>query len=64
MNWGYLIDRWHDQSVITHVLKDNGSPACGCSYFASAGPCNTYSSPKCRRCQKIATAQKRILPRG
>jgi hypothetical protein len=56
--WGRMINRWHDKMKTVHLLKDDGSPACGASCFASAGEAlDPPESAKCRRCVRIAGAK-------
>jgi len=54
--WGKLLNRWHDEGRIFHLLRADNSPACGVRYFASAGPypAGMVGSNRCRRCQRIA----------
>lgn len=51
--WGLLLDRWHDEGRTGHLLKGDGSPACGVRYFASTGPYPIEVQNKCRRCLRI-----------
>jgi hypothetical protein len=54
--WGKLINRWHDEGNLFHLLRADNSPACGVSYFMSAGPypADWAKYNRCRRCQRIA----------
>lgn len=58
MAWGFMFNRWHDQMRTAHLLSVDNSPACGASYYASAGQSQDVSdSQKCRRC--VAIEKKR-----
>lgn len=53
--WGYMLTVKRDQGRTAHLLKGDGSPACGARYFASAGQSQHVSeSSKCLRCKRIA----------
>lgn len=53
--WGRRLDRWHDEQGPFHLLRDDGSPACGASYHTTTGPYPRVPSEheKCRRCKRI-----------
>lgn len=58
--WGFMMLPGCDQGRTAHLLRADGSPACGASYYASAGQSLDVSEhQKCRRCQRIERAQKR-----
>lgn len=62
MKWGRLLNKWHDEIGVFHLLKGDGSPACGVSYYTSTGPYpdqNIQVHNKCRRCMGIQKANKR-----
>ena len=54
--WGYMVDRNHDQGRVAHLLREDGRPACGASYYASAGQSTARGlcGERCRRCEHIA----------
>ena len=56
MPWGKRLNRWHDEVGPFHLLREDGSPACGCSYFATTGPYpdQTHVTATCGNCGKIA----------
>lgn len=51
--WGRMVTRWHDEGLLLHLLNPDSSPACGSSYYASAGPVADVTGPRCRRCEAI-----------
>lgn len=62
--WGRMLNKWHDEVGSLHLLKPDGSPACGTRYFASGGAYpedEAKTAPKCRRCGAIYA--KRLLAR-
>jgi len=62
MKWGRLINKWHDEVGVFHLLKDDGAPTCGSNYFSSTGPYpdqNIHVFNKCRRCLAVEKANKR-----
>lgn len=56
-SWGKLLNKWHDEQSLFHLLKPDGAPACGASYYASTGP-YPYAEedcyPRCAKCDKRA----------
>ena len=58
MRWGKLLDRWHDEGRIFHLLRDDGAPACGVPYYTSTGAPypgeEAQHHPRCGRCERIA----------
>lgn len=53
MKWGRLINNVRDEIGPFHLLREDGSPACGASYFTSTGPYPyEITGPKCRYCEK------------
>ena len=61
MSWGKLLDKWHDEGRLFHLLKHDGSPACGVSYYTSTGtyPFAPDDSQKCKLCKGIEQKQSR-----
>jgi hypothetical protein len=58
--WGFMTNRWHDQPRTAHLLLPNNAPACGASFYASAGMSQDVQDyNKCRNCLRIANASKR-----
>jgi hypothetical protein len=57
--WGKLLDRWHDEGRIFHLLDAYGAPRCGTSYFTSTGATHGPFplANCCKRC--VAIARKR-----
>jgi hypothetical protein len=67
--WGKLLDKWHDEVGPFHLLRPDGSPSCGASYFTSSGPYPYPEQdcyPRCDRCRVIAqkTGVATAPPRG
>lgn len=61
--WGYMVKRFCDQGRLMHLLKDDGSPACGAYFYASAGmSLEPNHGAHCRRCERIAA--KEVHARG
>lgn len=57
MKWGKRMNNFHDEVGPFHLLKDDGSLACGASYFTTTGPYPNQDMTGracCRRCLKIA----------
>jgi hypothetical protein len=54
--WGKLINRWHDEGRLFHLMRADNGPACGVRYYTSGGPypAGMVGSNRCRRCQRIA----------
>lgn len=55
-NWYPAINRWHDQTGIAHLIKEDGGAACGSRLtlgggFAKASDAGTH---ECRQCARIA----------
>ena len=58
--WGYMLNSFRDQMNTAHLLKDDNSPACGVSYYASPGAHqDIHDNQKCRRCKAIAAKRAR-----
>ena len=52
--WGRMVNRWHDEVGPCHLLKEDNSPACGTSYYASSGAIHPGTSWKCGNCKRIS----------
>jgi hypothetical protein len=68
LRWGKLLDTWHDEGRVFHLLKDDGSPACGVPYFTSSAYPADFApfQPRCRRCdrkERAALSKQRTTPR-
>lgn len=59
MKWGRLLNRFRDEIGKAHLLKEDGSPACGASYYASTGPYPHAidDNQKCLNCKGIDKVQ-------
>jgi hypothetical protein len=58
--WGFMMLRFCEQGRTAHLLKPDGSPACGASFYASAGAAmDEPVTPKCGRCLRITNARKK-----
>lgn len=56
--WGYMMLPFCDQGRVAHILRDDGSPACGASFYASAGQSSDVpESHKCGRCKRLRIAR-------
>jgi len=53
--WGRLLNKWHDEVGVSHLMNGDGSPACGVSYLYSTGayPHPIHDNQKCKRCLRI-----------
>lgn len=63
--WGCMVTRWCDQGRTAHLLRRDGSPACGARYYASCGagmPRGGVSAPLCRRCEGIEKRRQTSTP--
>lgn len=56
--WGYMLNKWHDQLRVGHLLKSDNSPACGARYYASAGASDVPESQRCRSCLRVLARAK------
>lgn len=55
--WGYMLNVNRDRGRLAHLLRADGSPACGARYFASAGQSEDVQTiNKCLHCLKIEKA--------
>lgn len=55
--WGRRMNKWHDEVGPLHLLNDDGSPACGSSYYTTTGTVTVTEgtdTPEgcCKRCEK------------
>ena len=66
LEWGWLMDKWHDQLSLMHLLKGDGSPACGCAYYTSSGPAPDAVEhyPKCGNCKRSEARQERVAKKA
>lgn len=61
MSWGRLLDSFRNETGKFHLLKGDGSPSCGTSYFTSTGPYpfTPDDSQKCKNCIGVEQARSR-----
>lgn len=50
--WGKCVNRWHDEVGPAHLLREDGSPACGVRYYVTSGG-EPDPVTKCRRCLRL-----------
>ena len=56
--WRRPLNRWHAETGVFHLTKDDGAPRCGASYYAMSGP-YPYEPDNTRKCKRCLGIQAR-----